>query len=69
MENLNNKENKIEIKPMGSYFEIDQDGYIKTLHRLKNSKENGKNSLMILFRIYRKACSEHLQTHVYSLAL
>ncbi|MCC7469616.1 MAG: nucleotidyltransferase domain-containing protein [Bacteroidetes bacterium] len=61
MENLNNKENKIEIKPMGSYFEIDQDGYIKNPTSIEKIQGEWKELVDDIVEIYRKAYGEHLK--------
>lgn len=62
MENLNNKENKIEIKPMGSYLEVDEEGYLKNPASLEKIQEKWKPVIDDVVQIYKNHFGEKLHS-------
>lgn len=59
MENMPEK-NKIEIKPTGSYFEIDEDGYLKNPASLDKVQEKWKPVLDDVVEVYKKHFGDKL---------
>lgn len=61
MESLN-KQNKIEIRPVGSYFEVDENGYLKNPASLEKIQEKWKPLIDDVVEVYKKNFGENLHS-------
>ena len=52
--------NKIEIKPMGSYFEVDEDGFLKNPASLDKVQEKWRPVLDDVVVVYKKHFGDKL---------
>jgi len=52
--------NKIEIKPMGSYFELDSEGYIINPTSLDRVQSDWMSAIKEVIEIYKKVCGDML---------
>ena len=59
MEGLN-KENKIEIRPVGSYFEVDEEGYLKNPASAEKIQEKWKPLIGDIVEAYKKQFGDKL---------
>jgi hypothetical protein len=55
---------KIEIEPRGSFFTVDEEGYIVNPASKEKIQEEYKPMIADIIAIYKKVCGEHLK-HVY----
>jgi len=55
-----NMSNKIEIKPMGSYFELDSEGYIINPASLGKIQSNWLPAIEDVIEVYKKVCRDKL---------
>jgi len=51
---------EIEIKPLGSYFEIDNEGYLINPTSKEKIKEKWKPAILDLIEVYKTACGDFL---------
>lgn len=58
---MNNNILKIEIKPIGSYFDIDSDGYLINPASLEKIQEEYKPLIKEIIDIYKEIYGEHLK--------
>lgn len=61
MKNLRLEVEKIEIKPMGSYFEIDSEGYVINPASIEKIQEEWKPLIEDIIDVYKKAYGEDLK--------
>lgn len=61
MEKPENKKETIEIKPTGSYFEVDEDGYIINPASLEKIQGEWKELVDDIVEVYKKAYGENLK--------
>ena len=52
--------NKIEIKPMGSYFELDSDGYIMNPASIEKIQSKWYPAIDDVIEVYKKVCGDKL---------
>lgn len=62
METLPNKENKIEIRPTGSYFEVDENGFLKNPASLEKIQEKWRALIDDVVEVYKKKFGENLHS-------
>lgn len=62
METSPNKENKIEIRPTGSYFEVDDDGFLKNPASLDKIQQKWRHLIDDVVEVYKNKFGENLHS-------